>query len=421
MSEPPPSDAIPGAAPPSRTPAPSGSKRLVLGVVAIAVVLAAGWAVRVRSRGPTPGGSGGPQAAASADARPVPVSLATVEARDVPVVLEGLGSVTALATVSLRPQVDGRLDGVFFKEGQEVKKGQHLAQIDPRPFAIALRAAQAATARDRAQLDNAKVNLARFTSLAAQSLVPQQQVDDQRALVAQLAAVVASDETQGATARLNIDYARIVSPIDGVTGVRQIDPGNLVRASDATGIVVLTQLDPIAVVFTLPEDDLPRIAARMAEGTLPVEAWGRDGSTRIAVGQLALVDNQINQATATIKLKATFPNAGRALWPNQFVKARLLLTTRKDALVIPAAVVQRGPQGTFAYVTTPEGTVAVRPIRVDALEGDVAIVGAGLSAGERVVVDGQGQLRPGARFSAKPAASGGAPPLGSAGPAGGRR
>ena len=393
------------------------SKRIVMIVVAIAVVAAAGWAVRARSHGAAGGAGAASPSGSAADARPVPVLLATVEQRDVPVYLEGLGSVTALATVSLKAQVDGRLESVLFKEGQDVKKGQHLAQIDARPYAISLRAAQAATARDRAQLDNAKLNLDRFATLRAQNLIPQQQVDDQRASVAQLEAVVASDQTQSASARLNIDYARIVSPIDGVTGVRQIDPGNLVHANDPAGIVVITQLDPIAVVFTLPEDELPRIAQKMADGTLTVEAWNRDGATRVGSGQLALIDNQINQATATIKLKATFPNKDRTLWPNQFVKARLLLTIRKGALVVPATVVQRGPQGMFAYVTTPDQRVAVRPIQVETFQGEVAIVTSGLSVGEVVVADGQGQLRPGSRFSAKPSAS--AAPIGSTPPPGG--
>lgn len=409
-------------APPLAPAAVEGSgrpRRVAMIVIAIAVVAGAGWAVRARSQAASLGAASASPSGAAPDARPVPVLLATVEQRDVPVYLEGLGSVTALATVNLKAQVDGRLERVFFKEGQDVKKGQQLAQIDARAYAISLRAAEAATARDRAQLDNAKVNLERFTTLRGQSLIPQQQVDDQRAIVAQLEAVVASDQTQSASARLNIDYARIVSPIDGVTGVRQVDPGNLVHANDPTGIVVLTQLDPIGVLFTLPEDELPRIAQKMADGPLTVEAWGRDGSTKVGSGQLALIDNQINQATATIKLKAVFPNKDRTLWPNQFVKARLLLTIRKGALVVPATVVQRGPQGTFAYVTTPDQRVAVRAIQVEAFQGEVAIVAAGLAAGEVVVADGQGQLRPGSRFSAKPAASASAaPPHGSAAPRG---
>jgi multidrug efflux system membrane fusion protein len=247
-------------------------------------------------------------------------------------------------------------------------------------------------------------------------LIPQQQVDDQRATVAQLEATVASSRTQADSARLNLDYARITSPIDGVTGVRQVDPGNLVHQNDPTPIVVVTQLDPIGVIFTLPEDDLPRVAKAMSEGKPVVEAWSRDGATRVASGELLVIDNQVSATTATIKLKATFANKDHTLWPNLFVKARLLLATRKGATVVPATVVQRGPQGMFAYVVGPDGRANPKPVTVELLAGDLAIIGSGLVPGETVVVDGQSQLRPGGKVQAKgtgSAAPSAAPPAAS--------
>jgi multidrug efflux system membrane fusion protein len=222
--------------------------------------------------------------------------------------------------------------------------------------------------------------------------------------VGQLEGAVTVDRAAIDSAKLNLEYANIRSPIDGVTGVRVVDPGNLVRASDAGGLVMIAQLDPIAVIFSLPQDELPKVMQQLALGPLPVEAWSRDGSQKLATGKLALIDNQINAATATMRLKAVFPNPQRQLWPNQFVKARLLLTTRKDALVVPSTVPQRGPEGTFAYVIQPDETVQPRPIDVEITEGDLALISRGLNEGERVVVEGQGQLRAGSKVSPRPAA-----------------
>ena len=277
--------------------------------------------------------------------------VARASNRDVPVFLDGLGNAVPLVTVTVRPQVDGPLTAISFQEGQQVKKGDLLARIDPRPFSIQLHQAQAALARDQAQAKNAKVNLTRYTALHEQGLATQEQLDDQRATADQLAGTIKSDEAQIENAQLQLTYTEVRSPVDGVTGVRQIDQGNVVHASDANGIVVVTQLDPMAIVFTLPQDNLPQINREIAGG-LQIEAYSRDGDRLLGRGKLSLVDNQVSLTTATIRLKGIVPNPDKALWPNEFVRARLLLATRTGALSVPAPAVQRGPQGTFVYVVT---------------------------------------------------------------------
>jgi membrane fusion protein, multidrug efflux system len=344
-------------------------------------------------------GEGGSSRGRGAQAdRPVTVTVAKVERRDVPIDLEGIGSVIAYRTVTIRAQVDGRLEKVLFNEGDTVKRGQPLAQIDPRPYEIQLRQAESALERDRAQANAAQINLERFKKLAEQKYTAQQQTDDQRALVGQYSGAVMADEAQIAAAKLNLTYARIVSPIDGVTGVRMIDPGNYLRATDTTGIVVVTQLDPIAVLFTLPQDDLPEVMAQM-QGARPlaVDAYDRAGVRKLAAGELLLIDNQINQTTATIRLKATFANPERKLWPNQFVKVRLHLSVEKNALVVPTSAIQRGPMGTFVYVVTHETTAAARPVEIALSLSDVTVIKTGVDGSDRVIVDGQSQLRDGAK------------------------
>ena len=324
----------------------------------------------------------------------IPVLAAEVTARDIPIYLEGLGNVTAFQTVTVHTQVDGRLDKVLFREGQEVKKGEQIAQVDPRPYQIQLHQAEGALAKDEATLKDAEVTLVRDLDLVSKKLAAQQTVDDERAIVDGTKGSIDIDRANIESAKLNLDYARIASPIDGVTGIRQVDQGNIIHAADANGIVIITQLDPIAVYFTLPEDDLVSVNHELKKAPLDVDAYSRDGSSKLASGKLALVDNEINQATATLKLKAVFANPDRTLWPNQFVKIRLLLNTRSNALVVPASVVQRGPQGTFAYVILADDTVDMRPIEVDSQAGELMIIAKGLAAGERVVADGQNLLRP---------------------------
>jgi multidrug efflux system membrane fusion protein len=367
---------------------------LALGGIALAAVA---W-VAVRSRSAdrqAPASRGG-----EAQARAVPVAVAAVARRDVPIFLEGLGNAAAFKTVAVKTQLDGRLDQVLFREGQPVRRGQVLAQIDPRPFQIQLQQAEGALARDEAQLKNARLSVERDRQLIAEKLIAQQQLDTDVATAGQLEGSVEVDRAAIASARLNLDYARITSPIDGVTGIRQVDPGNVVRAADPNGIVIVTQLDPIAVLFTLPQDDLAPVSQQLARsGTLPVEVYSRDGASLLGSGQLALIDNQINQATSTIRLKAVVPNPQRLLWPNQFVNARLRLTTRENGLVIPAAALQRGPRGTFVYVVGADMTASMRPVQIDLTQGEIAIVASGLQPGERVVTDGQNLLRPGAKVA----------------------
>jgi multidrug efflux system membrane fusion protein len=368
----------------------------IIAVLVVAAVLGFVW-WRTRSQegaSSTPARGGG-------DNRPVSVVVAAASKRDVPIFREGLGTVTADNTVTVRSRVEGQLQTVAFKEGQSVKQGTLLAQIDPRPFAIQVHSAQAALARDSAQLRGARLNLQRYAQVRAEKLIAQQQVDDQQTSVDQLAAQVRADEAQVESARLQLDYARITSPIDGVTGVRLVDPGNVVHANDPNGIVIVTQLDPIAVLFTLPQDDLPAVSAQLAKGPLPVTAISRDGQSELGKGQLEMIDNQINATTSTIRCKAIFPNPNRALWPNQFVKARLLLDTRQGALTVPAVAVQRGPKGTFAYVVGPDQKAAMRSIEVASIEGETALIAKGIEDGESVVVDGQSQLRPGAPVTVK--------------------
>jgi len=382
---------------------PRARGALVRLVIALVVIGGVVWFVRSRTSG-----SSGSMATGSASTpsgggndRVVPVQVALVEQKDLPIWLEGLGTVAALQQVTVRAQVDGRLDKVLFTEGQPVKQGEVLAQIDPRPFMVQLHTAEGALARDQAQLLIATRNHDRYRGLHEQKLVAQQQVDEIAGQVAQFEGAVKIDRAQVESARLQLDYAQVKAPLAGITGVRLVDAGNLVKASDATGLVVITTIDPAAVLFTVPQDRLSNVAAALARGDVPVEVWNRDGTERLSIGKLAVLDNQINQATATLRLKAFAPNPSRVLWPNAFVKARMLVETRTGALVIPAVAIQRGPQGSYVYLVAPDpkgqSTAVMRPVTVSLLTGDQAIIAAGLEVGDKVVVEGQSQLRPGGR------------------------
>ena len=333
----------------------------------------------------------------SAGPAPVPVVAGKAEEKDVPVYLDGLGTVQAFNTVTVHTRVDGELQQVLFTEGQEVKTGGALAVIDPRPFQAALDQAIGKKAQDEAQLGNAKVTLARNTDLLAKKVIAQSDFDSTKYLVDQFQAAVQSDQAAIENAKTQLDYTQIKSPIDGRTGVRLVDLGNIVHAADPGGIVVITQMHPISVVFTLPEQNLQAILNEGgAKGGLHVTALDRGNTTALDEGTLAVLDNEIDQTTGTVKLKATFPNNDLKLWPGKFVNARLVLTTKKNAIVVPASVVQRGPQGTYAYVIKPDKTVEMRPVKVAQTEANVALIDDGLKAGEQVVVDGQYKLQPGA-------------------------
>lgn len=338
---------------------------------------------------------------------PVIVTSTRVEQQDVPIYLTGVGTVTANQSVTVKTRVDGELDKVGFVEGQDVKAGQMLAQLDPRALQAQLAQAKATQAKDQAQLVNARLDLKRFTQLTKEDAATQQQLDTQRALVSQLEATVQMDEAQVAFAQVQLGYTTITAPIGGRVGARLVDPGNIVHATDTGGLVVINQIDPISVIFTVPESAVGDINTAMADTPqgLPVTALGRESNQPLGEGKLVLVNNQIDTTTGTVQLKALFPNPRHVLWPGQYVNARLQLGVRKQALTVPAAVVQRGQNGTYAYALDDQGIARIQPIRVAVIQDNVAVVDDGLKAGERVVVDGQYKLRPGLHTSESAAAT----------------
>ena len=338
------------------------------------------------------------QAAHAAAPRPVSVAVANVQRQDIPVYLSGLGSVVAFNTANIKSRVDGQIMRVLVKEGQNVRQGELLIEIDPRPFQVQLEQAQAQLSRDQSQLADAKLNLDRYTTLIPSGSIAQQQVDTQKALVGQLQGTLRNDQAQIDNAKLQIVYCHITAPFNGRIGLRQVDPGNIVHASDSNPMLILTQLQPIAVIFTLPEDQLPSVAQHMKKSTLEVDAFSRDDQTKLAVGRLLTIDNQIDPSTGTAKLKAVFDNKDSQLWPNQFVNADLLLETRKNATVIPAAAILRGPQGTFVYAVKPDKTVEARPVTISLAQGNLTAIGSGLAPGDIVVTDGQDKLQTGSKI-----------------------
>ena len=353
----------------------------------------------------------------SAQGLPQPVGFATIDKGNIRILLNELGTVSSLDTVTVQTQINGQLQEVGFKEGQLVKQGDFLAQIDPRPYIAALEQAQGTLARDQGLLAQAQTNLKRFQTLGRQDSIAQQQIDDQRFLVQQYTGTVQTDQGAVDTAQLNLAYCRIVSPIDGQVGLRQIDQGNYVQTSSTTGLVVITQMQPISVVFSVPEDSLPDITQRVRSGaTLSVEAYDRSNTRLLATGQLGTLDNVIDTTTGTLKLRALFANPDEMLYPNQFVNARLLVNTMQNTVRIPIPAVQRGEPGTFVYLINPDNTVSVRPIKVGPVDGNYQAVLSGLNPGDRVVTDGTDRLRDGASVTL-PAAKA-APPLHSPAPPG---
>jgi multidrug efflux system membrane fusion protein len=377
------------------------TRSTVLAAVAVAALALLGylayrylWPAEAQPRAQRPG----------AGATPVVASAASTGSVDV--VINAIGTATPLHTVTVRSRVDGELVRVLFREGQVVKQGELLAEIDPRTFQVQLQQAEGQLARDSALLQNARLDLERYQALFAQDSIARQQVDTQASLVHQYEATLQTDRGQVDSARLQLAYTRITAPVGGRVGLRLVDAGNIVRAGDANGIVVITQLQPTAVLFSVPQDNVPAVMKRMQAGErIPVEAWDREQKAKLADGALASVDNQIDPATGTVKLKAQFANDDGVLFPNQFVNVRMTLDTLRDVIVVPVAAVQRGAQGLFVYVVREDRTASARPVRLGPTQAQRVAVIEGLAAGELVVTDGMDRLRPGAQVevaSARP-------------------
>ena len=334
----------------------------------------------------------------------VPATVGIAQRKDIPVYLNGLGTVQAFNTVTVNARVDGQLEQADFKEGQDVKAGDVLAQIDPRPFQAALDLAKATKAKDQAQLENAKLDLQRYQK-GGPLANTQQQIDTQAALVKQLEATVQADQANIEAAQVQLDYTTIKAPLSGRTGIALVDQGNIVHAASTTGLVVITQLQPIYVQFTLPQDQLQEVMQQMRASKTPLQviAQGRDDQRQLATGTLAFVDNQIDVSTGSVRLRATFPNESYALWPGQYVNVRLLLKTLPQVVTVPSTAVQRGPSGMYVYVVKPDSTVAMQPITVEQMSGGTSVVEKGLASGTRIVVAGQYRLQPGTRIQDVPA------------------
>jgi multidrug efflux system membrane fusion protein len=347
----------------------------------------------------------------------VPVAAAAARRGNVPIYLEGLGSATPLYTVAIHSRVDGQLMSVHFQEGQFVHQGDVLIEIDPRPFQVQKEQAEGQMAHDQALLANARLDLARYQTLLTQDAIPKQQLDTQVSTVGQYVGAIKSDQAAIDNAKLQIVYCKIAAPISGRIGLRLVDPGNMVHASDANPMLIITQTHPITVVFTLPEDSLPPVLKKLRAGApLPVDAYNRDKSVKLSSGRLLTVDNQIDQTTGTLKLKAIFDNPDEALFPQQFVNVRMLVDTLRNQVVVPAVAIQRGSQGTYVYVVKPDNTVEVRQVAVGVSEGGNTSVSEGLKAGESVVTDGADKLQSGSKVTVRTPTGapvrngGGAPP-----------
>ena len=395
--------------------------RTLLGIgLGLAVVAGAGWYITTHSSSSTASSSRqGGRFGANA---PIPVGLAAAAKSDIPIIIRALGTVTPLATVTVKAQITGQLTQVEFTEGQSVKQGDLLAVVDPRPYVVALQQAQGTLEKDQALLKNAQIDLQRYKTLVAQDSIARQQYDTQAALVRQYEATIVTDQALVDNAKLNLVYTRIIAPVSGRIGLRLVDQGNYVTLGDATGICIITQMQPMSVLFTIPEDVLPQVRKRLRAGaTLETTALDRAQKTELATGKVSTHDNQIDTTTGTVKLRAIFDNTDEALFPNQFVNIRLLVDTVKDAIAVPVAAIQRGQPGTFVYRVKPDDTVEIRVVETGATDGEKIAIVRGLAIGDEVVIDGTDRLRDGAKIRRPGAAPGNAgrpvaaaPPNGSA-------
>lgn len=396
---------------------------LVLGVIAFGV-----WyyvnsrnASQAATAAAAPGAAAKGKGGSGAGGFVVPVVVSTAQRGDLPVYFNGLGTVTAFNTVTVRSRVDGQLVSVAFKEGQFVHQGDLLAQIDPRPFQVQLEQALGQLAKDQAQRKDAEVNFERFKLLFKEGVIPQQQLDTQGALVGQVDGAITSDQSQIDNAKLQLTYSRITAPISGRIGLRLVDAGNIVHASDTNGLLVITQLQPIAVIFSLPQDQLPQVNAKLHAGVqLAVDAFDRDDTSKIASGKLETIDNQIDITTGTYKLKSVFSNADNALFPNQFVNVHLLVDTKHNLTIVPAAAIQRGPQGTYVYAADTDNTAKIRIVTIAQTTGDSVGLSAGLNSGDRVVIDGLDKLQDGTKINPSPSTGANAAGRSSAPPSAGQ-